>query len=51
MPMGFLVDKKGKRLALVLNITSTILYWSWIALVGTYLPPYSSAPSLHTGNL
>ena len=36
IPMGLLADKKSRRLALALNITSTILYWDWILVVGTF---------------
>ncbi|KAI0975626.1 major facilitator superfamily domain-containing protein [Xylaria arbuscula] len=30
IPMGVLADKKGMRVALTLNIISTILYWGWV---------------------
>lgn len=36
IPMGLLADKKGMKVALVLNIISTILYWGWLPLVGMY---------------
>ncbi|KAI0423537.1 major facilitator superfamily domain-containing protein [Xylaria sp. FL1042] len=32
IPMGLLADRKGVRVALFLNITSTILYWGWLPL-------------------
>jgi hypothetical protein len=35
-PMGLLADKKSRRLALILNITSTILYWDWVVIVGMF---------------
>ncbi|KAK2591796.1 hypothetical protein QQS21_010497 [Conoideocrella luteorostrata] len=35
IPMGVLVDKSSKRLALSLNIASTILYWGCVAVVGS----------------
>ncbi|KAI1350597.1 major facilitator superfamily domain-containing protein [Xylaria sp. FL0043] len=33
IPMGLLADKKGMRVALLLNIISTILYWGWMPIV------------------
>ncbi|KAI3316738.1 major facilitator superfamily domain-containing protein [Xylariaceae sp. AK1471] len=36
LPMGLLADKKGERTALLLNITSTILYWGWMPLVAIF---------------
>ncbi|KAI1127256.1 major facilitator superfamily domain-containing protein [Nemania abortiva] len=33
IPMGVFADKNGRRAALLLNITSTILYWGWIPFV------------------
>ncbi|TGJ85661.1 hypothetical protein E0Z10_g3128 [Xylaria hypoxylon] len=36
IPMGLIADKKGRRVALVLNITSTILYWGWLPLVAIF---------------
>lgn len=34
IPMGVLADQKGRRLALALNITGILCYWSWVALSG-----------------
>ncbi|KAI0532100.1 major facilitator superfamily domain-containing protein [Xylaria digitata] len=36
IPMGLIADKGGRRVALVLNITSTILYWGWLPLVAIF---------------
>ncbi|KAJ8132245.1 hypothetical protein O1611_g1377 [Lasiodiplodia mahajangana] len=33
IPMGIIADKNGRKVALLLNITSTILYWGWIPFV------------------
>ncbi|KAK5626751.1 hypothetical protein RRF57_002467 [Xylaria bambusicola] len=43
IPMGLLADKKGMKIALVLNIISTILYWGWLPLVAifTHLPTWA----------
>lgn len=29
LPIGYLADKKDRRIALCLNLTSAILYWAW----------------------
>ncbi|KAH7193336.1 major facilitator superfamily domain-containing protein [Fusarium flagelliforme] len=34
IPMGILVDKGRRRLAFILNITSTVLYWGSIVIFG-----------------
>lgn len=36
IPMGICADKRGRRLALMLNITSTIMYWGSVAVIGMY---------------
>ncbi|KAI1754231.1 major facilitator superfamily domain-containing protein [Xylaria castorea] len=36
IPMGLLADKKGRKIALILNIISIILYWGWIPLVAIF---------------
>ncbi|KAI1419203.1 major facilitator superfamily domain-containing protein [Xylaria sp. FL1777] len=36
IPMGILADKKGMRVALMFNITSTILYWGWMPLFAVF---------------
>ncbi|KAI0873288.1 major facilitator superfamily domain-containing protein [Hypoxylon argillaceum] len=36
IPMGVFADKKGRKGALLLNITSTILYWGWIPFVAIF---------------
>ncbi|KAI0909268.1 major facilitator superfamily domain-containing protein [Ustulina deusta] len=43
IPMGLLADKKGMRVALVLNIISTILYWGWMPLVAVFSNSPTSA--------
>ncbi|KAJ3574103.1 hypothetical protein NPX13_g4481 [Xylaria arbuscula] len=37
IPMGLLADKKGMKIALILNIISTILYWGWLPLIAIIL--------------
>ncbi|KAI0521649.1 major facilitator superfamily domain-containing protein [Xylaria bambusicola] len=37
IPMGLLADKRGMKVALVLNIISTILYWGWLPLVAVFI--------------
>ncbi|KAI0111105.1 major facilitator superfamily domain-containing protein [Nemania sp. FL0031] len=36
IPIGIVADKNGRRAALLLNITSTILYWGWIPFVAIF---------------